>query len=563
MKGLTTTILLTFLLSLTGMAQELPKPLRVPDQAKLEVMYKFEMKKHVMGHESVVDTMVLLAGDRTTLCYTTSMLRYDSLQSTDAGRRVVMNSFKEGMMKNDEALIIEPQTIPEYLYTDRERDEMTGYESYRLYVPILYREAIETPEWRIRDYDCRIIGGYKTYKAVCDFRGRRFEAWYTEEVPDRLGPWKLHGLPGLIIEAYDEDKEYFWTAVEVNRDPTPRHFRHLDAPLMEVDRKTYLRDTRAYLEGGDPKENGTLQEIVKRGLRRSYRQRRERALRPDFLEKDYTREGDTIAAETDTETVLPDSALIIPGKPSKDHLLVKYCYEALKDTTNGSAFTPDDQLLEIRPDKSIYYSLKTYRMQALYSSKEGKKKWQGLFRQEIDKLNAGGKMSDFMARLPRNGAVDFIIKNSDPDTMRVYDKVGGEQYFYDDQVEMKWTLTDSTRVILGYECQQAVSDFRGRRWIAWFTYDVPIDNGPWKLHGLPGLICEAYDIRRHYHYTITGLEQKETALDYTILIDPKAKAIERQKLNGSQKLYNDSGGEMAVIINTPSSNNYPEPKEIE
>ena len=78
MKRLTTTILLTLLLSLTGMAQELPKPLRVPDQAKLEVKYKFEMKKHVMGHESVVDTMVLLAGDRTTLCYTTSTLRANS-----------------------------------------------------------------------------------------------------------------------------------------------------------------------------------------------------------------------------------------------------------------------------------------------------------------------------------------------------------------------------------------------------------------------------------------------------------------------------------------------------
>lgn len=563
MKRLTTTILLTLLLSLTGMAQELPKPLRVPDQPKIEVKYRLEMKKHVMGHESMTDTMIVLSGDKEALCYTTSTFLHDSLQCTDDGRRVVMDSFKEGLLKNDESLIIEPRTLPEYFYTNRERGELSVYESDRLYIPILHREEVETPEWRIRDNDCRIIGGYKTYKAVCDFRGRRFEAWYTEEVPDRLGPWKLHGLPGLIIEVYDEDKEYFWTVIDVRRDPTPLHFGLLEDPLLEVDRKTYLRDTRAFLEGGDPEENGTLQEIIRRGLRRSYRQKREKRLSYDFLERDYVREGDTTTTETNTEAVLPASALTIPGKPSRDHLLVKYRYEAVKDTTNGSTFTPDDQLLEIRPDQSIYYSLKTYRMQALYSSKEGKKKWQGLFRQEIDKLNAGGKMSDFMARLPRTGAVDFIIKESDPGTMRVYDKVGGEQYFYDDQAEMKWSLTDSTRVILGYECQQAVCDFRGRRWIAWFTYDVPIDNGPWKLHGLPGLICEAYDAQRHYHYTITGLEQKETTLDYTILIDPKARVIERKKLYGSQKLYIDSGGELAVISNTPSSNNYPEPKEIE
>ncbi|MDO4770595.1 MAG: GLPGLI family protein [Porphyromonas sp.] len=35
--------------------------------------------------------------------------------------------------------------------------------------------------------------------------GRRWTVWYTLEVPTPAGPWKLWGLPGLIVEATEAE----------------------------------------------------------------------------------------------------------------------------------------------------------------------------------------------------------------------------------------------------------------------------------------------------------------------------------------------------------------------
>ena len=53
-----------------------------------------------------------------------------------------------------------------------------------------------------------------------------------------------------------------------------------------------------------------------------------------------------------------------------------------------------------------------------------------------------------------------------------------------------WQISDEKKMIDVYECQKATTFFRGRNYTAWFTRKIPISNGPWKLHGLPGLILE-------------------------------------------------------------------------
>lgn len=54
------------------------------------------------------------------------------------------------------------------------------------------------------------IGTFACTKATANFRGRNYTAWFTTAVPVPYGPWKLNGLPGLIVEAYDTDKYVYW-----------------------------------------------------------------------------------------------------------------------------------------------------------------------------------------------------------------------------------------------------------------------------------------------------------------------------------------------------------------
>ena len=89
------------------------------------------------------------------------------------------------------------------------------------------RENLPAINWIILK-DTQTIGGYLCKKAVTHFRGRYYEAWFAPDIPVSDGPWKLCGLPGLILEAYDKNKEIQYLFVSIQL-PYPS-LKYITAP---------------------------------------------------------------------------------------------------------------------------------------------------------------------------------------------------------------------------------------------------------------------------------------------------------------------------------------------
>ena len=71
--------------------------------------------------------------------------------------------------------------------------------------PHEYEGYEETPDiaWALTD-DTLTVNGYLCQQAMATFRGLEWHVWYTEEIPSSAGPWRLRGLPGLIVKAESE-----------------------------------------------------------------------------------------------------------------------------------------------------------------------------------------------------------------------------------------------------------------------------------------------------------------------------------------------------------------------
>ena len=82
-----------------------------------------------------------------------------------------------------------------------------------------YQEDIPQIDWVLSD-STKMICGYLCHQATATFRGRNWIAWYCD-IPKSAGPWKLNGLPGLILAAETEDKEHTFSAISVRKSSSP------------------------------------------------------------------------------------------------------------------------------------------------------------------------------------------------------------------------------------------------------------------------------------------------------------------------------------------------------
>lgn len=96
--------------------------------------------------------------------------------------------------------------------------------------PVPYADTLHPMGWKLLP-DHRVVEGLECHRAETWFRGRKYVAWYAPSIPLPHGPWKLGGLPGLVVEAYDEERNltFRMSALE-GEDPLLRFAPRMPSP---------------------------------------------------------------------------------------------------------------------------------------------------------------------------------------------------------------------------------------------------------------------------------------------------------------------------------------------
>ena len=193
-------ILIVFLwmLSLRGLAQET----HVIEPAILEITYN-------VTHGKDKDIYALRCGKNVSQYFSKASYRNDSLRASpdiNISTIPLYESLEAIKNRNDPS-----KQLPsspghnDYMYKNLSAGKVSVYTSV-FGSKYVIEEETPTMDWEIYEDSVQTIIGYECHKAKTKFRGREWTVWYAGDIPVSLGPWKLNGLPGLILRA--ECKDY-------------------------------------------------------------------------------------------------------------------------------------------------------------------------------------------------------------------------------------------------------------------------------------------------------------------------------------------------------------------
>jgi len=143
--------------------------------------------------------MELRAKDNKVLSYTIRMVK--------TGPRKA-NTYK---LTTDSTILYKDYTDKYLVYEERlGRDHLVMEEDLNLFKWIKLSEKDS-----ILGYPCRT--------AIAEFRGREYKAYYTTKLKYKAAPWKIHGLPGVVLKlgTTDDVLTYQATSVDFIDETTP------------------------------------------------------------------------------------------------------------------------------------------------------------------------------------------------------------------------------------------------------------------------------------------------------------------------------------------------------
>jgi len=169
-----------------------------------------------------------------------------------------------------------------------------------------------------------------------------------------------------------------------------------------------------------------------------------------------------------------------------------YDYKFIPDSTDKANVLKEIMLLDIDKSGSKYY---------------GQEKFIADSTSQAD-LERQLKLSPNSISISRNdkpGMINYKVTKQYPDfKTHLFTKISSDSYKIEEDKKPEWKILPEKQKIGEYNAQKATTKYGGREWTAWFSTDLPFQDGPYKFYGLPGLIVKIEDKTGSHSLTLVG-----------------------------------------------------------
>lgn len=145
------------------------------------------------------------------------------------------------------------------------------------------------------------------------------------------------------------------------------------------------------------------------------------------------------------------------------------------------------------------------------------------------------------AHTSRAAVTDFqyvILKNRSENKLFFTRNIAGDKFYYTQKMDQfKWEILPEKKKIKDFEVQKAKTSFAGRDYVAWFTSEIPISEGPYKFNRLPGLIVKIADEDEYCVFELIGFKSL-TAPVFDTEINKDSLEVDKARLKEIKEDFN-------------------------
>ncbi|MFC6268674.1 GLPGLI family protein [Frigoriflavimonas asaccharolytica] len=173
-----------------------------------------------------------------------------------------------------------------------------------------------------------------------------------------------------------------------------------------------------------------------------------------------------------------------------------YEYTFVQDSLNKSEIGTEQMFLDITKDGSKFYSRDVFLQDSIMMAD---------FEKQIKATGAMNVISK-----PQSNKANFknkIFKEYPNYNIFLETRLGRDLFKVADNRPIVWEVLAEKEKIGEFDAQKATTEMFGRKWTAWFTTKLPFQDGPYKFHGLPGLIVKMEDASKTHVFELKGISK--------------------------------------------------------